>query len=193
MGHRLPVVRTLQERYKANVLIFSYRGYGLSEGEAEEKGMKQDAQAALDYLLTEKKPVKVLVFGQSIGGAVAIHLTATNPDKVHALAVENTFLSLPRLIPSVMPIFKYFTFLCTEIWASEKMIRQMPDSLPILFLSSAKDELIPPWHMKDLYDMAPVKHKRLASIPQGTHNDPIVYSEYWKYFDEFWLDHLRQK
>jgi hypothetical protein len=44
MGHRLPIVRIFHERYRANVFIFSYRGYGLSEGEAHERGMKQDAQ-----------------------------------------------------------------------------------------------------------------------------------------------------
>jgi fermentation-respiration switch protein FrsA (DUF1100 family) len=70
------------------------------------------------------------------------------------------------------------------------MIRQLPDHLPILFLSSTKDELIPPWHMQDLYDMAPVKHKFLAPIPQGTHNDPVMYADYWKHFDDFWSKHV---
>ena len=41
----------------------SYRGYGLSEGSPTEAGLKQDTQAALDYLLTRKDvdPKKVLL------------------------------------------------------------------------------------------------------------------------------------
>jgi hypothetical protein len=33
------------------------------------------------------------VYGQSIGAAVAIHLTSTSPS-IHALIIENTFTSL---------------------------------------------------------------------------------------------------
>lgn len=61
-----------------------FRGYGLSEGQAEEQGMKSDAQLFFDYLIShsEINPSKVVLFGQSIGGAVAIHLASENQDKV---------------------------------------------------------------------------------------------------------------
>jgi abhydrolase domain-containing protein 13 len=45
MGHRLPIAKQLMDRLGCNVFMLSYRGYGLSEGEANEKGMKLDAQA----------------------------------------------------------------------------------------------------------------------------------------------------
>lgn len=96
MGHRLPIAKQLQIYLGCNILMVSYRGYGLSEGEANEVGMKLDAQAALDYVLEKDslKGQKIFIFGQSIGGAVAIHLTATNQGKVDGLIIENTFLSL---------------------------------------------------------------------------------------------------
>lgn len=193
MGHRLPIVDKIRQLIpNANVFIYSYRGYGKSEGEPHEQGIKEDAQAALDYL-KQRHPDdshKIIVYGQSIGGAVAIHLTATNQPAVHALIVENTFLSLPKLIPSVMPIAKYFVSLCTEVWPSEKMIRQFEERIPVLFLSSARDELIPVSHMQELFDIAPVKTKIFASIPQGTHNDPVLYPEYWVQFVDFWSQHV---
>jgi dienelactone hydrolase len=58
----------------------------LSEGQPDEKGLKIDAQCALNHLLQhpEIDTKKIVIFGQSIGGAVAIHLTAQNSDKVYS-------------------------------------------------------------------------------------------------------------
>ena len=68
--------------------------YGKSQGAPSEKGMKIDAQTALDYLVShpELKKTRVVVYGQSIGGAVAIDLASKN--KVAGLVIENTFTSL---------------------------------------------------------------------------------------------------
>ena len=98
MGHRLPIAKQLMDRLGCNILMLSYRGYGLSEGQANEKGMKLDAQAALDYVVSHDrlKGGKIIVYGQSIGGAVAIDITARNQGKIDALIIENTFLSMVR-------------------------------------------------------------------------------------------------
>jgi fermentation-respiration switch protein FrsA (DUF1100 family) len=63
----------------------SYRGYGLSSGQPNEAGLKVDAQTGLEALLQRPdiNPEKVVVYGRSLGGAVAIHLTAANSNKVH--------------------------------------------------------------------------------------------------------------
>ena len=55
-----------------------------------------DAQAALDYVLgrADVDPDRVILFGQSIGGAVAFDLAARNQSKIHAVILENTFRSL---------------------------------------------------------------------------------------------------
>lgn len=76
----------------------SYRGYGLSKGQPNERGLKLDAQAALDHILarTDFKQPRVLVFGRSLGGAVAIHLAANNQDKVRALMLSSTGLGFER-------------------------------------------------------------------------------------------------
>jgi abhydrolase domain-containing protein 13 len=44
MGHRLPIAKMLKQAYDANIFMLSYRGYGLSEGTANEKGMKLDVR-----------------------------------------------------------------------------------------------------------------------------------------------------
>lgn len=63
-----------------NVFVLSYRGFNLSRGTPSEKGIKQDAQAALAYLIDcdDINPVRIVVMGISMGGAVAIDLVATH-------------------------------------------------------------------------------------------------------------------
>ena len=91
--------------------------YGLCEGSPTVAGMRQDAQAALDYALS--KGMKHLVaYGQSIGGAVAIDLVDSNPGVFKALVVENTFTSIRQLIPDVVPWLRLLSPLCTEKWKS---------------------------------------------------------------------------
>lgn len=50
MGHRLQVAKVFVSQLKLNCLMLSYRGYGLSEGSPNEKGIKLDGQTALDFV-----------------------------------------------------------------------------------------------------------------------------------------------
>lgn len=74
----------------------AYSRYGLSEGSPSEAGIRSDAQMALDYIKSHPllENTKVILYGQSIGGAVAIDLAATNPDRIGGIILENTFLNL---------------------------------------------------------------------------------------------------
>jgi dienelactone hydrolase len=57
-------------------MLVEYRGYGMSEGVASEKGFYKDAEAAVSHLFSRSDidNSKIIVFGQSIGGAVVIDL-----------------------------------------------------------------------------------------------------------------------
>ncbi|KAJ8608037.1 hypothetical protein MRB53_039872 [Persea americana] len=103
IGHRLPIAGMLNYHYPCNVLMVEYRGYGLSTGSPNEKGLNIDAQAGLDYIRKSEELMgsKIVVYGQSIGGAVAIQLVARNQDAgdIRALILENTFTSIRKLIP----------------------------------------------------------------------------------------------
>lgn len=84
--------------------MLEYRGYGLSTGAPDEAGLKIDAQTGLDYIRerADLKDSKIIIYGQSLGGAVAINLVATNQDRgdISGLILENTFLSIRKLIPT---------------------------------------------------------------------------------------------
>jgi fermentation-respiration switch protein FrsA (DUF1100 family) len=164
------------------VFLLSYRGYGKSSGVAEEKGIKMDAQAALDYLV-DKGIKDIIVFGQSIGGAVAIDLVSKNESKVKGLIIENTFTSLRNVIPSILPALKYFTFLCTQVWPSIDLISTI--KTPTLFLSSQKDEIVPKEHMKELHRQCNSKVKVFKEFEDATHNDTCVHPGYFESIGSF--------
>jgi hypothetical protein len=58
------------------LLALSYRGYGGSTGHPTEAGLIDDARAAYDFVLTRADAKRIVVFGESLGTAVAIALAA---------------------------------------------------------------------------------------------------------------------
>ncbi|KLO19099.1 alpha/beta-hydrolase [Schizopora paradoxa] len=95
---------------KCNVVMLSPRGYGNSEGSPCMKGFQRDADAALDYIIAHPRlgHAPIILYGQSLGGAVAIDLAARRGESISALIVENTFTSLRLLVRDMLPIFKPF-------------------------------------------------------------------------------------
>ena len=103
IGHRVPIAKAVQDTLQCNVFLLEYRGYGMSTGTPDEAGLKIDAQTGLDYLRqrAETRDTEIVVYGQSLGGAVAINLVAQNEEQgdISGLILENTFLSIRKLIP----------------------------------------------------------------------------------------------
>lgn len=104
IGYRLPIAKILENELRCNVLMLQYRGYGLSSGNPNEKGLMIDAQTGLEYIRQrhELRGTKIVIYGQSIGGAVAIGLAARNQKQgdIAAIILENTFTSIRKLIPT---------------------------------------------------------------------------------------------
>jgi hypothetical protein len=103
IGHRIPIAKVLEENSGCNILMLEYRGYGLSSGTPNEEGIMIDAQTGLDYIRRQKSTQggKIIVYGQSLGGAVGIQLVARNQEAgdIAGLILENTFTSMRKLIP----------------------------------------------------------------------------------------------
>ncbi|KAF7296202.1 Hydrolase-4 domain-containing protein [Mycena chlorophos] len=186
---------------RCNILLLSYRGYGTSGGTPSESGIRLDAQAALEYLRTntDLAPLPIILYGTSIGAAVAIDLASRNPTRIHALIIENTFLSLPRVVRA-WPYIGVFSFLCMQRWNSAAKIPLIPARTPMLFLSGRQDEVVPRRHMEELWGIAqkrkPKKPEgeseskpaldRFESFAEGTHADTFLQPRYWDKVDN-WL------
>jgi pimeloyl-ACP methyl ester carboxylesterase len=104
IGHRIPIARVFVRSMGCSVFMLEYRGYGMSTGSPDERGIMIDAQTAYEYLRNraETRDNDIVVYGQSLGGAVSIQLVAKNQNdkKLVGLVLENTFLSMRKLIPS---------------------------------------------------------------------------------------------
>ncbi|KAH9019499.1 Alpha/Beta hydrolase protein [Lactarius hengduanensis] len=148
-GHRIPLGKIFFGKMRCNVIMLSYRGYGHSEGTPSEKGLQTDAQTVLDYVRAHPilSKTRIILYGQSIGGAVSIDLAYRNPDAITALVIENTFMSLPRLIPTAMPLLGPFSFLCHQKWEAPKL----PPDMRVLMLGGARDEVVPRSQMQELW------------------------------------------
>lgn len=127
MGHRLQNVTGLFHTCQCNVLLVEYRGYGLSTGVPSERGFCADARAALDYLFTrhDLDLNQIVVFGRSLGGAVAIDLAANSEysQRIMCVIVENTFTSIPDMaIELIHPGIRYLPLLCFKNKASQTIL-----------------------------------------------------------------------
>jgi fermentation-respiration switch protein FrsA (DUF1100 family) len=187
IGYRLPIAKILVNDLRCNVLMLQYRGYGLSTGNPNEKGLMIDAQTGLDYIRqrSELRGTQVVIYGQSIGGAVAIGLASRNQKQgdIAGVVLENTFTSIRKLIPSAFPPARFLAPLCHQIWPSEETLPTIT-SIPFLFLSGLKDEIVPASHMARLYKICKAP-KVWRELPNGSHNDTVAEPGYFQYIDDF--------
>jgi pimeloyl-ACP methyl ester carboxylesterase len=141
IGYRLPIAKILASEVGCNVLMLQYRGYGRSTGNPDEKGLKIDAQTALDFLRSndELKGRRIIVYGQSLGGAVGINLVAENQEQgdIAGLILENTFTSIRKLIPRYVQIFIIIVRICS----SDKNMQCVPTcTFPCALVPSTLDQ-----------------------------------------------------
>ncbi|EXJ79201.1 hypothetical protein A1O3_08702 [Capronia epimyces CBS 606.96] len=187
VGHRLPIGKVLSESLGCHVFMVEYRGYGLSTGSPDEGGLSTDGQTALDFVRNheELRKTNIVLYGQSLGGAVAVKVLQANEQvgDIAGVILENTFLSIRKLIPSVMPPAKYIAALCHQQWNSEETLARVNDTeVPILFLSGLQDEIVPPSMMKTLYEQCRTR-KVWKEFPGGDHNSTVAEPGY---FDAVW-------
>lgn len=169
VSHRTESLRQLHS-LGLNVFLFDYRGYGRSEGRPTEEGTYQDALAAYDWLQGRCPELPILLFGRSLGAAVAIDLAARC--KGTALIAESGFTSVPAIGQELFPILPVKWLVRTQYDSLEKMQHV---KIPVLVIHSREDEIVPFHHGENLYAAAPGP-KQFLEI-RGGHNDGYVLSE----------------
>lgn len=149
-----------------NLLAFDYRGYGESEGLPTEAGLYKDAQAAYRYLReTLGVPAeRIVVFGHSLGSAVAIDLVS----RVSAggLIVEGALTSAVERGQELYPFIPVRWIAASRYPSIEKISKV---TVPKLFLHARGDEVIPLAHGRRLYEAAPPP-KSFVEL-EGGHGD----------------------
>jgi fermentation-respiration switch protein FrsA (DUF1100 family) len=151
IANRVDLCRDLH-RLRVNVFIFDYRGYGRSKGWPTEQGTYRDARAAYEVVRARYDDVDdppVIVYGASLGGAIAAQLALDKP--VRGVVFEGSFTSVvdvgKRLYPW-LPVSRIARF-------RYEAVRRVPHiTAPKLFANSRDDQLIPFELGKALFDAA---------------------------------------
>lgn len=175
-------MRELQRDYRVSVMIFEYRGYGKSEGKATVPGVLMDARAAAKALANKAgiEETDIVVMGQSLGGAVAVHLAAEIQPK--GLIVESSFCSFREVADFHAK------------WASWMVPKGKLNSLnqigkyegPLLQFHGDADDVVP-FDLGEKLFLAANEPKTFIREAGGGHETPLPKEYRWKlddFFDE---------
>jgi pimeloyl-ACP methyl ester carboxylesterase len=170
-------------RQKLNLLLFDYRGFGKSKGIPSQQNVCQDGETAYRYLRgllssdsLQKKlsPDDIIIWGESLGGAVATYIASKNP--CAALILMCTFSSIDDIIKDqqtslILRVMSSVLPWVTNIMSSKSLIKDV--KCPIVVVHSKTDEVIPYSNAKRLYESIPHKCKRFITIAGG-HSTPVI-------------------
>jgi alpha-beta hydrolase superfamily lysophospholipase len=168
-----------------NVLVVDYRGYGnhCCETKPSEASVKEDAEAAWQYLIHERGATadKSFIYGHSLGGAIAIDL-ATKHDEAAGLITESTFTSIIGMSEERHPIVSAILPMRLLIRHPFDSISKIGDlGIPVLLIHGDADAKIPCEMIDELYDAAPDRKEKLL-VQGGEHancssNGSVEYRE----------------
>jgi hypothetical protein len=174
ISHRLDYLRMFN-RLRYSTLIIDYRGYGTSTGSPSEQGTYRDAVAAWRYL-TEARGVRdsdIVLFGESLGAAVASWLAARHAPR--ALVLASAFTSASDLGSEV---YWFLPVRLISRFHYDNLANLAAVKVPVLIAHSRNDEIVPFTHGERLYAAA-TGPKRFLEL-SGGHNSGFVFTrEEW--------------
>ncbi|MBE9178415.1 alpha/beta fold hydrolase [Oculatella sp. LEGE 06141] len=170
-----------------SVLLIDYRGYGQSEGRfPSEQAVYQDAEAAWTYLTRDRQipAERILIYGHSLGGAIAIDLALKAPNAA-GLIVQSSFTSIRDMVNRVK-LYRLFPadVLLHQRFDSIRKVRSL--QLPVLFIHGTQDVDVPHTMSEALYEATP-SPKQLHLAPGAGHNDvaDVMGDDYLRLIEAF--------
>ncbi len=170
ISHRFDSIAVWRE-LGYDVFIFDYRGYGLSDGKPSEQGTYLDGQAAWDLLVQERgiDPRAIVVFGRSLGAAIATHTAAANRPAV--LVLESAFSSVKDMAGHYYPWLPV-RWIARLHYDTGKKISAV--EAPVLVIHSSDDEIIPVRFGQKVFESAAQPKEFLEIF--GDHNAGFLLS-----------------
>lgn len=183
-------------RLGLDVVLFDYRGYGDNPGHPTETNLGRDARAMWRYAVDELSyaPEHVFLYGESIGGAVAVRLCGElcrEGDAPGGIILFGTFSSMSEAGSAHYPWLPV-DWLLWDRFQSDEHIRSV--TCPIVQVHGERDRIVPFQLGKKLFESAPEVSsdgvsKRFVPIPNGGHND-IAAGSFATIVDSFLKDAL---
>jgi len=169
LANRMYLAKALTQ-FSMSVLLYDYRGYGVSSGSPSTDGILQDGLCAFDYVNKSLKyaPEQIILYGESIGTAVTVYVASHRP--CAGIILQSPLASLPQVGRSLLPILWLYP---DPVFAEPHLnniegIRSV--KVPVLILHGERDEIIPFDHAKQIFASAN-EPKTLILLPHCGHND----------------------
>jgi uncharacterized protein len=165
-----------------HLFSFDYRGYGSSPGEPNQKGLNEDALAAIRYILGRQVPrsseADVILYGQSLGGAVLLRayddVTPTERLRIQSLVIESSFHNYRSIAADVLSrsaltwLFQPLGYLLiSNAYSPEDSIARASPT-PILVLHGDKDQVVPLRFGEIIFSLAQ-NPKKILIVPGAGH------------------------
>ena len=164
-------LRWRDERFRAlisdgsGLIALSYRGYGGSTGWPTEKGILVDAAAACAFAIARYSAERIVLWGESLGSAVAIALAADKP--VGRIVLEAPFTSAADVGA------RHYRFVPVRLFIKDQFrsdLRVGKVSAPVLVVHGENDFVVPIMLGKRLFGLIGAQ-KRFVSVPGAGHDD----------------------
>ncbi len=166
LEHRIPWIGMLHA-LPANIWIIDYRGYGRSSGSPHEKGLYLDAEASYRWWDQQygSKGGKLVVVGESLGGAVAVDLASRR--RVDGLILQSTFTSMRDMAKTLLPIGLLQPLFGFHFDSAAKIPNL---ACPKLLIHGDIDEIVPLRLGRKLFELAS-EPKEYWEVSGAGHND----------------------
>ena len=179
ISHRLEMTQALLTS-GVNVFLFDYRGYGRSEGYPSEEGTYRDGEAACHWLRNKGFADRnIILFGESLGGAIAAELATRI--SCAGLILESTFTCIADMGADLFPWLpvRWLNHI------SYDTIGKLPTiKAPVMVMHSRGDRLIRFHHSQRNFSAA--NDPKMFCELVGDHNDPLTNrSQFIADFEKF--------
>lgn len=173
IGHRGAKARPYLDA-GMGVLLVGYRGYGSNPGSPTEEGLYTDGRAALDFLpAAGVAPKRTVLYGESLGSGVAVHLAAERAAvaPLGAVVLESAYASIAAVAAKHYPFLPVRWMVKDRFESAAKIARV---KAPVFIFHGEKDGTIPIRTGRELFAAA-VEPKESLWIAGAYHNDLYDY------------------
>ncbi len=181
-SHYMHLLWILKEGF--DFFIFDYQGYGSSEGSPSPSGTVKDGKAAMYWVKENHPDVPIVVFAQSLGGAVGLRVAGELADKIpmRLVVADSTFYSYKVVARRVLSrhwltwLFQPFTYIVlSDTYAPEDYIEKISPT-PLLVIHGDKDQVVDFELGEKVFAFAK-EPKEFWRIPDGLHTDVFWHKD----------------
>jgi len=156
-----------------NLFMIDYRGFGKSRGNPTQRSLLEDGESAYRYITKKYKNCDIIVWGESLGGAIASHVASKH--KCRCLVLLSTFSSLDDVVLEYHGNYaiRYLMSLLIKYIVEEMPIKSWIKCVksPVVIIHSKSDETIPFEVSNTLFEN--ISHEQKTHIKiKGKHSSP---------------------